>query len=184
MKEKFKYSLVAISICYSTIILFLMFISFNNSANTLKLTDSKENLDQLKVLKNDLSTIKNKDCRTSINNLIEYYEKTSYTSEVNLKDRLNNYDSSLNYIVPIKENCNINNEQIKNNNINIELLASSIQLDEELTKYYFQYEMKLPDEFNRAIIEPEMTNIHYRINRKLLLESISKFIDLSKEGEV
>lgn len=184
MKEKFKYSLIVISICYSTVILFLMFISFNNSTNVLKLSDSKENLAQLEVLKNDLSTIKSKSCATSINSLIEYYEKTSYTGEVNLKDRFNNYDSSLNYIEPIKKNCNINNEQIKNNNINIELLASSTQLDEELIKYYFQYEMKLPDEFNRTIIEPEMTNMHYRINRKLLLESISKFIDLSKEGEV
>mgnify|MGYP004458502159 FL=1 len=184
MKEKLKYSLVAISICYSTVILLLMFVSFSNSTNNLKLSDNKENLAQLKVLKNDLSTVKNKSCVNSINGLIEYYEKTSYTGEVNLKERFNSYDSSLNYIEPIKKNCNINNEQIKNNNLDIELLTSSTQLDEELIKYYFQYEMKLPDEFNRTIIEPEMTNMHYRINRKLLLESISKFIDLSKEGEV
>lgn len=184
MKEKLKYSLVAISICYSTVILLLIFISFNNSTNELKLSDNKENLAQLEVLKNDLSTIKNKSCATSINGLIEYYEKTSYTDVVNLKDYFNSYDSSLGYVEPIKKNCNINNEQIKNNNIDIELLTSSTQLDEELIKYYFQYEMKLPDEFNRTIIEPEMTNMHYRINRRLLLEIISKFIDLSKEGEV
>lgn len=184
MKEKLKYILVAISICYSVTILFLMFISFNNSTNILKLSDSKKNLEQLEVLKNDLSTIKNKSCVNSINGLIEYYEKTSYTGEVNLKERFNSYDSSLNYIESIKKNCNINNEQIKNNNLDIDLLAAATQLDEELLKYYFQYEMKLPDEFNRKVIEPEMTNMRYRINRKLLLESISKFIVLSKEGEV
>ena len=173
MKEKLKYSLVAISICYSIVILLLMFISFSNSTNVLKLSDNEENLAQLEVLKNDLSTIKNKSCVNSINSLIEYYKKTSYTGEVKLKERFNSYDSSLNYI-----------EQIKNNNIDIELLTASTQLDEELMKYYFQYEMKLPDKFNRTIIEPNMTNMHYRINRRLLLEAISKFIDLSKEGEV
>ena len=179
MKEKLKNTIFIISIIYSITIILLMLYTYTTSTNTIKLTDNKENITTLNNYKQRLNNIKPTPCTNSLNNLINHYENTSYNKKVNIKDKYNEKDWIVDYFQPINNNCNLDKETKES--LSTKILTASIQFDEVLQKLYFQYELKIPDLNNRSLIEPNLDQIRYNINRKNQLDAIKTIIDLLEE---
>lgn len=180
MKDKIKDSIFIVSIVYSIIIISLMLFSYSTSVNTVEFNDDSENIKILNQYKENLKDIGESTCKSSLNNLINHYEKTSYNGKVNLKDKIMDEDFVLKYAAAIIKDCNLNDET--RSSVALKMLTSSIQFDEVLQRLYFQYEIKIPDLNNRLIMEPSMDGIRYNINRKNQLEAIKMIIDVL-EGE-
>ena len=112
MKEKIKNVLFGISLFYSVVIVVLMCITLNNMKASIELNDSEENRNAIINYKEQLLTLEKNDCTKVIEKIIEHYEDTSYTGNVNLRDmyEYDNENSVLSYYGEAKEKCEISNE--------------------------------------------------------------------------
>jgi len=183
MKENFKKIIFGISIFYSFVIIILMIITINNMVTTIELHDTEENKVKLNEYKDKLSTLKQDSCTGVINEIINHYEETSYDGEVNLKEMYEyDFDNSLlSYYIKVKDNCNITDEIAKQYNLPNKFVTGSIQRDEIYLPYYFQYELGFDDYITRLIVEPQLYNTEYQINRVAELEIIFALIDISSK---
>ena len=183
MKEKLKFYLFASSIFYSITILLLIIFNISNSVTSIELFDSIENINKLNEYKKEVTLLEQNSCTNTINQMIDYYEQTSYNGKVNLKDiyNLGIEKSLLSFYIEIKENCDLTDKDIEKYNLPTKVLASSIQQDELLQNYYFQYELNLKDIFTRTVIEADISNTEYKISKNLQLEIIANLIELSNE---
>ena len=186
MKEKLKNYLFGISIFYSTIIILLITLNTITSTNTIELYDLKENKTKLNEYKNEISLLEQNSCTTTINQIINYYEKTSYNGEVDLKKFYNQglEESILSLYMNAKENCNLTEDDIEYYNFPTKVLATTIWQEELLKNHYFQYELTFKDIFTRSIVEPEISNIEYKISKNLQLEIIRDLIEFTNKEEI
>ena len=172
--------LFIISIVYSIIIIILSICSYFTSTNIVDLEDQDKNIKLVNEYRNSLNNINEGECKNTVKDLIDYYENTSYNGQVNLQENVLNNQGLLNYAKEIFDNCNLNDE-IKEK-VGLKILTASIQFDEVILPLYFQYEIRIPDLQNRLLLEPNLLNIKYKINRKTQLEIIKILIDIM-EGE-
>ena len=152
MKEKLKNYVFGISIFYSLMILILMIINITTATTSIELHDSEENKNKLNEYKKEIATLKQNDCTTTINKLINYYEATSYNGKIKLKDIYNIEQGLLSYYGEMKENCNLTEEQLKKYNFPNKFITATIEQEEMFMKHYFQYELKFTDVLARTII--------------------------------
>lgn len=185
MREKIKNILFVISVFYSLVIVVFTVIINSNLTSTIELHDSEDNREKLKEYKQQLTNLEQNSCTEIINEIISYYEVTSYDGEVSLR-KMFEYDfdnSFLFYYLKVKESCNLDDNQVKKYNLPIKFITASIQSDELYQRYYFQYELHLND-MTRLIIEPQLSSVEYQINRGMQLEIISSLIEISKGGNI
>lgn len=186
MKEKIKNILYGSSIFYTIAVIILMLISLLNSVTTLELSDSEERKSQVNQYKQEVLTMENRKCATVINNMIDFYEKTSYTGKVQLKDMqnyfINESDGYLHFSSDIRNNCNLTEEQMQENYLASKFLNVSVGIDQLLNFYDFQYELSLKDYLTRQSMELNTLNIDYNVRKNNELEIISTIIQLNKEG--
>lgn len=179
--------LFIISMFYSLVVIIFMFITTNNLVTEIELHDLDENKDKLIKYKEQLINLPQNSCTEVIDEIIEHYEENTYDGKVNLKEMYEyDFDNSLiSYYTKVKENCKISEEDEKTYNLPMKFIISSIQKDEIYKRYYFQYELRIMDYMARLIVEPEITNLEYNINRTMELEIISILIDISsREGAI
>ena len=181
MKDEIKKLLLIFSIIYSIIIIVLISYSYNTSINTMEFNDDEENIETLNYYKNELNNIEESACKNEINKLINYYEKTSYNGNVNLKDKYMNEIGIIDYGASIIDSCHLSNSD--RNKLGLKLISAAIQFDEVLELLRFQYEIRIPDLNNRSTLEIDLNTIRYNINRKNQLEIIEILIDNLKEGK-
>lgn len=186
MKEKIKNVLFSISLFYSVVIVVFMCITLNNMKASIELNDSEENRNTIINYKEQLLTLEKNDCTKVIGKIIEHYEETSYTGNVNLREmyEYDNENSILSYYGEAKEKCAISKEDEEKYNFPIKFMTVSIQRDEIYQPYYFQYELSIEDRPMRLIAESAISNIEYKINRDMELEIISSLIELSNKEVV
>ena len=187
MKEKVKNILYGGSVIYSITVIVLMMISLLNSVTTLELSDNEERKSQINQYKQEILTMANKECATVINNLIDFYEKTSYTGEVKLKDMynyfINDVDGYLHFYGEVRDNCNLKEEDMKDNYLPSKFVNISVGIDKLLNTYDFQYELTIKDYLTHQSMGIETLNVEYGIRKNNELEIISTIIKLSKEGD-
>ena len=183
MKNKLKSIILGISIVYSFMVLILMLLSFNTAVTTVELVDIEENILKLNNYQNEVNKLEQNSCTKVIKDLINYYEETSYNGKVKLKDI---YDfgfekSFLSFFGEMKNNCNLTEEELNKYNFPTKFLTTSVQQDELLKNYYFQYELSFKDFFTRSIVEPTLLITEYKINRSFQLEIIDNLIEISNK---
>ena len=183
MKENLKKILFIISIFYSLVIIVLMLVTTSNLTYEIELYDNEENLKELESYKKELLSLNSNDCTKVIENIITYYENTSYNGKVNLKEMYNSNleESFLSFYNEAKNNCNITDEDTNKYRLPNKFITASIQRDELYRPYMFQYELNIKDFYMRDIIEPDLPSMEYKINRESILEIISSLIEHVKE---
>jgi len=185
MKEKIKNILYGGSVFYTITVIILMLISLLNSVTTLELNDNKERKLQITQYKQEILTMENKECATVINNMIDFYEKTSYTGEVKLKDMynyfINDVDGYLHFYGEVRDNCNLKEEDMKDNYLPSKFVNISVGIGKLLNTYDFQYELSIKDYLSHQSMDIETLNLEYGIRKSNELEIISTVIKLSKE---
>lgn len=186
MKEKIKNILFSISIFYSITLIILLIFNTLNLVTEVELNDSEENKIKLNEYKEEVKSLEKNKCTDIINQIIKYYEDTSYNGKISLKEMYNygTENNLLSYYINLKENCNLSEENIKKYDLPLKVLSASIQQDELYHRYYFQYEINIKDIFTRHVIEANLTNIEYKIRKNLELEIISNLIEISKMEEI
>lgn len=183
MKKNIKNILFTISIFYSLVVVVLMCITINSLVTEVELHDLAENKEKLIAYKERLSNLPQNSCTEVISDLITHYEETTYDGKVNLREIYKNQENNslLSYYQKVKEFCNITEEKETKYNLPAKFITSSIQWDELYKRYYFQYEIKIPDHIIRTIVDPEITNVEYHINRTTELEIIASLIEIASK---
>ena len=185
MKEKIKLMLEGAFIFYTITIIILTIYNGKTINKTIEFPSNDEYTETLNTYKQQLSTMKKNNCNNTINNLINYYEKTNYTT-ITYKEYYNQTikgqtSTLLSHYPTIKQACNLNEQTINKYNLNFLFLTGSIQFDEIIQNQSYNYEINIKDNFFRQIVEPNLTTYEYNINRKSILIIISNLIEISKK---
>ena len=188
MKERIKSFLLHFLIIYILFVLITSIYTLITYSTTIKLSDTKENINLLNKYKSEADTILNDNaCHKSIKNMISFYEKTSYNGII---DR-NNFDFSWNAKTPISmgselvANCDIYRDRFNEENIIGKIVASSLLFEEVFyMPNQFKYEISFKDIFSRELYEGNIINAEYNSERKLELEIIKELLEIVKEDEV
>ena len=158
MKEKIKEYLLAVTLIYGIVIVLLMIMTYTNMEEYLEFEKDNNFYEELNNYKNEVSKIENQSCKQEINNLINYIEKHNLSGKVNLKEYYNNTFHDNNYLPgyhwKINEACSIKKRVADSEGLSMMYLTASIQNDEILQPYMYQYEIHLKDNTFRQMAEP------------------------------
>ena len=183
MKEKVKSLLFSASIFYSVLIVGLMIFTFSIMTDSVELHYSDDNKSRLSEYKEIVSKLEDSECKNVINDIIKYYEDTSYNGKVNLKE-MYDYDGEnglLFYSIKSKEGCNISETDEKEYDLSTKFLSSIMYREGIYQRYGFQYELKFTDMYLRRIAEASIYSTEYHISRKTILDIISSLIEISSK---
>ncbi len=164
-----------------------MIVNISLSSSSVELHDDKENIKKLNTLKQEVLLLEDNSCSNVVNELIKYYEKTSYDGMVNLKEL---YDSKidnsgfLGYYTDLKDSCNLTEEDNDKYSFSDLFITTTIQNEEIYQRYLYQYELGVKDLYFRSVVEPNLNNTEYRIRKKSELKIISNVIEMVKERGV
>ena len=188
MKKDIRTGLLFVSIFYVVAIVFLMIMNFCLSTSSIELHDSDENVKKIKELRREALALEVNKCSVVINDMITYYEKTSFDGDVNLKekyDMLNQENVSfLEYYLQIKEHCGLTDEERDKYDYPHLFMTAAIQNEAMLQRYLYQYELGFKDLYFRMIAEPNLNNTEYLIRKRAELKAISSVIEMVKERGV
>ena len=187
MKERIKDGILYIGIFYMITIVVLMIITYCNMVTKIELSVNSEYLDELNEYKENISLYEDSKCKKYINTLIKKVEKDITTKDLLLKGTYEEIinDSLLDYYGKAREDCvSITDEKMKEEKMPVKFLTSVIQVDEILSKYFFQYELSFKDRKMREVGEPslELVGNNIKIQNELqIINSLLKIIDWEKE---
>lgn len=186
MKENIKKILLIVSMFYSVIVIVLMLFNMSNMVTSVDLHDTEDNKTKIKQYKNELSLLEKNNCTNVINEMIEYYEKTSYSGKVDLKKMYeDNYSKSfLSFYMDVRNECSLSDSFAQENKLPTKFLTEMMHREELYQRYLFQYEINIKDTFMRNIAAADITNIEYRISKDTELEIISILIDSLNKGGI
>lgn len=184
MKEKIKNILFGSFISYFIVIIVLMLFNYFTSVSSISLSDSEDNLKEIKEYKEEVNKLDNNDCVSVINEMIGFYEETSYDGLVNLKEMFETAvdgKSYLSFYTDIRDNCNLMSEEMNEMGYQTRIVSVAVNVDQLIQNYYFQYELSLKDIVSRQLMEFNLDNLEYQIRKKNELELIDSLIKLEKE---
>lgn len=188
MKKNIRTGLLFVSIFYIVSVVGLMIINFCLSKSNVELHDSDDNVKKIKELRQEALSLEVNSCTIVINDMITYYEKTSYDGKVNLKemyDMLNSENISfLEYYLQIKEHCGLTDAEREKYDYPHLFMTAVIQNEAMLQRYLYQYELGFKDLYFRMIAEPNLNNTEYLIRKRAELKAISNVIEMVKERGV
>lgn len=188
VKKNIRTGLLFVSIFYIVSVVGLMIINFCLSKSNVELHDSDDNVKKIKELRQEALSLEVNSCTIVINDIITYYEKTSYDGKVNLKemyDMLNSENISfLEYYLQIKEHCGLTDGEREKYDYPHLFMTAVIQNEAMLQRYLYQYELGFKDLYFRMIAEPNLNNTEYLIRKRAELKAISNVIEMVKERGV
>lgn len=188
VKKNIRTGLLFVSIFYIVSVVGLMIINFCLSKSNVELHDSDDNVKKIKELRQEALALEVNSCTIVINDMITYYEKTSYDGKVNLKemyDMLNSENISfLEYYLQIKEHCGLTDAEREKYDYPHLFMTAVIQNEAMLQRYLYQYELGFKDLYFRMIAEPNLNNTEYLIRKRAELKAISNVIEMVKERGV
>lgn len=188
VKKNIRTGLLFVSIFYIVSVVGLMIINFCLSKSNVELHDSDDNVKKIKELRQEALSLEVNSCTIVINDMITYYEKTSYDGKVNLKemyDMLNSENISfLEYYLQIKEHCGLTDAEREKYDYPHLFMTAVIQNEAMLQRYLYQYELGFKDLYFRMIAEPNLNNTEYLIRKRAELKAISNVIEMVKERGV
>ena len=188
VKKNIRTGLLFVSIFYIVSVVGLMIINFCLSKSNVELHDSDDNVKKIKELRQEALSLEVNSCTIVINDMITYYEKTSYDGKVNLKemyDMLNSENISfLDYYLQIKEHCGLTDAEREKYDYPHLFMTAVIQNEAMLQRYLYQYELGFKDLYFRMIAEPNLNNTEYLIRKRAELKAISNVIEMVKERGV
>ena len=188
MKKNIRTGLLFVSIFYIVSVVGLMIMNFCLSTSNVELHDSDDNVKKIKELRQEALALEVNSCTIVINDMITYYEKTSYDGKVNLKemyDMLNSENISfLEYYLQIKEHCGLTDVEREKYDYPHLFMTAVIQNEAMLQRYLYQYELGFKDLYFRMIAEPNLNNTEYLIRKRAELKAISNVIGMVKERGV
>ena len=190
MKKKIKTILYIFSIFYMSMIIVLMMMAYcDMRVDDIELTVNDEYVQKINSYKNKVSSLDNSTCKDYLNDLIKFIEKDVNRDKVSIKEyykQITGEDSLLSYYSKGWETCDkLTSEIMQKENMPAMFLTASIQGDEIIEKYIYQYEMGFKDyelrNLREVSLEPVRNNI--KINNELKI--IERLIDIiSGEKEV
>ena len=188
VKKNIRTGLLFVSIFYIVSVVGLMIVNFCLSTSNVELHDSDDNVKKIKELRQEALSLEVNSCTIVINDMITYYEKTSYDGKVNLKemyDMLNSENISfLEYYLQIKEHCGLTDDEREKYDYPHLFMTAVIQNEAMLQRYLYQYELGFKDLYFRMIAEPNLNNTEYLIRKRAELKAISNVIEMVKERGV
>ena len=181
MKEKIKQIILYLLVTYTITITIMIIINISTSTKYIHLSDSEDNLTKRSELKQELTKLDQNDCTSSIIDLIDLYNNTSYNGYISLREYYNQ-ESFLSYYEETKKICQITNSEYQNYNFAHTILIQMIAKENLFQNYMYQYELNLKDilmhENNKDII-------HYYEYKFIIKQSelsiITNLIELIKE---
>ena len=191
MKEKInvKNFISTLLTAYMVIVACLVIFNYSTAVKSVDLFDSQDNIELLNDLKQEAYYIRNTQCRDIINELIQKYEDTSYNGKTSLKSfyisAVKKGDSIISYYPRLREACYISDEEGQKYNFPY-LFTSALTPDDEIMKeFIFQYELHVKDYFTRDVLDFQIANVEYQIQRKSELAIISSLIEMERDkGEL
>lgn len=186
MKENIKKMIVGSFIFYCTTIVILMLFNYNNAVVEILVSDTELNMQTLNNYKKQVQLLEKNECTEVISALIDYYEKFSYDTSVNLKE-IYDYDmenGGLRFFSEAREKCNLSDDDIVEYDLIQKFMSYVISGEHFYQKYMFQYEISLKDIGTRRIGESALDNIDYSINQKTKLEIIDNLLEIYNERMV
>ena len=182
-KEKFKSIILNLSIFYMLVVSALVLFNIATAVSEIELNDSEVNkakIEELRLLNNSLKQDK---CTEIINDMIDYYNDTSYNGIVKLNQlyRENKNVGFLSFYIDVKDACNITDEKAKELELPTTFVTAAVQHDELFQAYMYQYELKISDTITRMVIEPELNNINYSIRKNHELKAIDNLVNYAIE---
>ena len=188
VKKNIRTGLLFVSIFYIVSVVGLMIINFCLSTSNVELHDSDDKDKKIKELRQEALSLEVNSCTIVINDMITYYEKTSYDGKVNSKemyDMLNSENISfLEYYLQIKEHCGLTDAEREKYDYPHLFMTAVIQNEAMLQRYLYQYELGFKDLYFRMIAEPNLNNTEYLIRKRAELKAISNVIEMVKERGV
>ena len=183
MKENIKKMVLGSFIFYVLAIAILMIFNYNNVVVEVDLSDSEASLEKLNKYKKQVQVLEKNDCTKVINDMIDYYEKTSFNGIVNVNEKYD-YDmenGGLRFFSLAREKCNLKDDDIEKYNLPLRFMAYVIPIEHSYQEYMFQYEISLKDAWTRLIASAELDDVDYNINRHILLEIIDNLLEIYNE---
>ncbi|MGM9878503.1 MAG: hypothetical protein ACI31R_00520 [Bacilli bacterium] len=192
MREKIKLMLFGAFIFYVVLVVGLIIYTGSNHEDSFEIFESDSDLiraQKLNSYKEKLATMENNTCTTFIKELIDYYEKTDFKGKVTYQDYYNqmvraNDENSVffNFFEKAEKSCNLNEKQKEEYNFSYLVLAGSIQIDEIMKNYYYDYELNLEDKYFRDLSAVYFIKYQNNINRESILIIISNLIEIYEKG--
>ena len=182
-KEKIKNIILNLSIFYMLVVSALVLFNIATSVSELELNDSEENKNKIEELRLLNNSLKQDECTKIIDDIINYYNNTSYNGTVKL-NRLYSENKNIGFLsfyLDVKNACNITDEKAKELELPNTFVTAAIQHDELFQAYMYQYELKISDTITRMVIEPELNNINYTIRKNHELKAINALVEYAKE---
>lgn len=188
VKKNIRTGLLFVSIFYIVSVVCLMIMNFCLSTSNVELHDSDDNVKKIKELRQEALSLEVNSCTIVINDMITYYEKTSYDGKVNLKEMYDMFYSEnisfLEYYLQIKEHCGLTDAEREKYDYPHLFMTAVIQNEAMLQRYLYQYELGFKDLYFRMIAEPNLNNTGYLIRKSAELKAISNVIGMVKERGV
>lgn len=128
-----------------------------------------------------IEKIKNKDCRESMNNILNVVNKTHFINNVSIKEYYEAYsnNSFLDNFYDVVEKCNIKEE--KSDPIYVMALASTNYPNSVKEKYMFSYEIRLKDNYSSLLeTSTNIDEIGTYTTKALELKTISELLGVVK----
>lgn len=137
-------SSMATVIVISIIGIIVSLISYNRTINVKTIEDYRS----IKInLKNKIEKIKDKECQTSLNNMMNRIDDTYFSNNTNVKEYYEIYFNDdltfLNYFDDVVNTCKLSSKD--KNTIYIDALASTNYPNAIKKEYYLRYEFKIRD---------------------------------------
>lgn len=179
MKEKIKNIIQYISIGYMIIIILLTITNMFGMNKTLDLTDSTENIEKIKELKNEIANLEDNSCKVLLNDMIKAYETTSFDGIIEQKRVEKIYwegKSFLSFYERMTTDCNISKEELKRIDMPFYALNSTSFIDNTVNKKIFDYELRIKDIYMRDNLEANRVNLDYQLSKQSEIVMIEKIL--------
>lgn len=177
MKKIILYS----SITYMIIIISLVIFNILSQPTKINFSSYDYYDNEIKVIEEKVAGLRVNDCSNSIKKLIKNSKDTYFVGSVYIKDVYNKVSTSESWLSlygEAKTACNVDN-----NDMDMLAITASIQYEELIDKYRFNYELLIADIENRLLLEPALINMENRSRKNLEIKVIEFLIEEGKKYE-
>lgn len=126
-----------------------------------------------------IEKIKNEDCKVTLNNMMDYINKTHFEKNVTVKEYYEAYfkddDSIISLLDEAKDACEL--EQEEYDSIYISALSSTNYPNKIKNDYLFSYEFKILDGYSRKIYKKDHDNIGTYTTKVLELRVLEELLN-------
>lgn len=186
MSKKIKDAILYIGLFYMIVVVILTIINYCSMTTTIELSgnDYKQ---QIELFKEKVASIENKTCKNYFTDLIEKVNRDISIDKINLQEYYNiitSENSILNYYSKAIEQCEeITQEKMNSSNMPLKFITASIQNDEILDGFIYQYELGFKDLKIRKVREKSLLGVENNIRIQNELQIIEELINIVNLGK-